>query len=172
MQTFENAVNDDRMWLNQYITKGEVKRLTRSKFANLFLKKADRRSKEETRHLNDVLKENTSFCYLEIIKEGMFQIFDSKDAEEARYKFEQLGLWIHQEKFAALTRWWKNFDQGWNTFKNYFKFRVTSSLSEGVNNVIKTLKKKAYGYKNMAYFKLKILQVCGFLNSRYIDMNF
>jgi len=28
MQTFENAVNDDRMWLNQYITKGETKRLT------------------------------------------------------------------------------------------------------------------------------------------------
>ncbi len=172
MQTFENAVNDDRMWLNQYITKGEVKRLTRSKFANLFLKKAERRTSEEKRHLNDVLKENTSFCYLEIIKEGMFQIFDSKDADEARYKFEQLGVWIHQEKFTALTRWWKNFDQGWNTFKNYFKFRVTSSLSEGVNNVIKTLKKKAYGYKNMAYFKLKILQVCGFLNSRYIDMNF
>ena len=102
----------------------------------------------------------------------MFQIFESPNAEEARYKFEQLGLWIHQEKFQALTRWWKNFNQGWETFKNYFKFRVTSSLSEGVNNVIKTLKKKAYGYKNMAYFKLKILQVCGFLNSRYIDMNF
>jgi transposase len=119
-----------------------------------------------------VLKENTSFCYLEIVKEGMFQIFESANAEEARDKFDQLGLWIHQEKFTALTRWWKNFNQGWSTFKNYFKHRVTSSLSEGVNNVIKTLKKRAYGYKNMAYFKLKILQVCGFLNSRYIDMNF
>jgi transposase len=60
----------------------------------------------------------------------------------------------------------------WDTFKNYSKFRVTSSLSERVNNVIKILKKKAYGYKNMAYCKLKILQVCGFLNSRYINMNF
>jgi transposase len=172
MQTFESAVNDDRMWLHQHICKGEMKRLTRAKFANLFLKKADRRTGEEKRHLADVLAENNSFCYLEFIKEGMFQIFDCQTAEEARYKFEQLGLWIHQEKFFSLQRWWKNFDQGWNTFKNYFKCRVTSSLSEGVNNVIKTLKKKAYGYKNMAYFKLKILQVCGFLNSRYIDMNF
>lgn len=172
MQTFESAVNDDRMWLHQHICKGEMKRLTRAKFANLFLKKADRRTGEEKRHLSDVLAENNSFCYLEFIKEGMFQIFDCQTAEEARYKFEQLGLWIHQEKFFSLQRWWKNFDQGWDVFKNYFKFRVTSSLSEGVNNVIKTLKKKAYGYKNMAYFKLKILQVCGFLNSRYIDMNF
>jgi transposase len=172
MQTFESAVNDDRMWLHQHICKGEMKRLTRAKFANLFLKKADRRTGEEKRHLSDVLAENNSFCYLEFIKEGMFQIFDCQTAEEARYKFEQLGLWIHQEKFFSLQRWWKNFDQGWDVFKNYFKFRVTSSLSEGVNNVIKTLKKKAYGYKNMAYFKLKILQVCGFLNSRYINMNF
>ncbi len=172
MQTFENAVNDDRMWLHRYICKGESKKLTISKYSNIFLKKADRRTNEEKRHLEDVLKENTSFCYLELIKEAMFQIFDSKTAEDARYKFEQLGLWIHQEKFYSLTLWWKNFDRGWETFKNYFKFRVTSSLSEGVNNVIKTLKKKAYGYKNMAYFKLKILQVCGFLNSRYINMNF
>jgi transposase len=172
MQTFENAVNDDRMWLHRYICKGELKKLTISKYSNIFLKKADRRTGEERRHLEDVLRENTSFCYLELIKEAMFQIFDSKTAEDARYKFEQLGLWIHQEKFYSLTLWWKNFDRGWETFKNYFKFRVTSSLSEGVNNVIKTLKKKAYGYKNMAYFKLKILQVCGFLNSRYISMNF
>ena len=172
MQTFESAVNDDRMWLHQHICKGEMKRLTRAKFGNLFLKKADRRTGEEKRHLSDVLAENNSFCYLEFIKEGMFQIFDCQTAEEARDKFEQLGHWIHQEKFFSLQRWWKNFNQGWDIFKNYFKFRVTSSLSEGVNNVIKTLKKKAYGYKNMAYFKLKILQVCGFLNSRYIDMNF
>lgn len=172
MQTFEKAVNDDRMWLHRYICKGDLKKLTISKYANLFLKRADRRTGEEKRHLEDVLKENTSFCYLELIKEAMFQIFESQNAEEARYKFEQLGLWIHQEKFYSLTLWWKNFNSGWETFKNYFKFRVTSSLSEGVNNVIKTLKKKAYGYKNMAYFKLKILQVCGFLNSRYINMNF
>lgn len=172
MQTFEMAVNDDRMWLNQHVCQGEMKRLTRSKFANLFLKKADRRTKEEERHLKDILKENTSFCYLEIIKEGMFQIFESLTEEEARNKFEQLGIWIHQEKLHSLMNWWKNLNQGWDTFKNYFKHRVTSSLSEGVNNVIKTLKKRAYGYRNMAYFKLKILQVCGFLNSKYIDMSF
>jgi hypothetical protein len=67
--------------------------------SSLFLKKADRRTGEEKRHLSDVLAENNSFCYLEFIKEGMFQIFDCQTAEEARYKFEQLGIWIHQEKF-------------------------------------------------------------------------
>ena len=119
------------------------------------------------------MKDNQYFIYLELIKEGLHQIFASSDATEARAKFEQMGEWIKQAKiFYELEKWWKNFNDGWNTFKNYFKYPVTSSLSEGINNVIKTVKKRAYGYRNMAYFKLKILQVCGFLNSKWVPMNF
>jgi transposase len=173
MQTFETAINDDRAWLSQHLCKDEMKRLTRGKFKSLFLKKAERRNKEEQRHIKNVLKDNEHFMYLELIKEAMFEIFDSQNAEEARDKFNELGKWIEQsEFFYSLTKWWKNFDQGWNTFKNYFKHRVSSSLSEGINNVIKTVKKRAYGYRNMQYFKLKIMQVCGYLNSRYVPMDF
>ena len=34
--------------------------------------------------------------------------------------------------------------------------------------MIKTIKRRAYGYRNMDYFKLKIMQVCGLLNSNYM----
>ena len=173
MQNFEKHVNDDRAWLSRHLCQGEMKRLTRGKFKQLFLKKSDRRTKIETRHINDVLKDNEHFAYLELIKEAMFEIYASENEWEAREKFVQMGEWIRQGKFFyELQKWWKNFNDGWDTFRNYFKYRVSSSLSEGMNNVIKTVKKRAYGYRNMAYFKLKILQVCGFLNSRYIDMNF
>ena len=50
------------------------------------------------------------------------------------------------------------------TFWNYFGNKVTTSVSEGMNRVIKGLKWQAYGYKDMAYFALKILQKCGYLN--------
>lgn len=36
-----------------------------------------------------------------------------------------------------------------------------------MNGAIKTLKWVAYGYKDMAYFALKILQKFGYLNSKY-----
>ena len=36
---------------------------------------------------------------------------------------------------------------------------------------IKGLKWQAYGYKNMAYFALKIMQKCGYLNHRYHLIN-
>ncbi len=51
-------------------------------------------------------------------------------------------------------------------FFNYFKHRITSGASEGINRTIKTLKWQAYGYKDMAYFALKIMQKCGYLNSK------
>lgn len=173
MQNFQNYINDERMWLNQHLCRGESKRLTRGKFKQLFTKKSERRTKAENRHINEVMKDNQYFVYLELIKEGMHQIFNSVDAKEARTKFDEMGEWIKQAKvFSNLERWWNSFDKGWDTFKNYFKYRVSSALSEGQNNVIKTIKKKAYGYRNMQYFKLKILQVCGFLNSRYISTSF
>jgi transposase len=173
MQNFNDAVNDDRAWLNKYIAKGEAKRLTRGKFKRLFIKKSEKRSKIEQRHIRDVLRDNEDFAFLELIKEGMHQLYESDTPWEARAKFEQIGKWIDEcSNFYELKKWWKNFNDGWDTFKNYFHYRVSSALSEGQNNVIKTLKRRGYGYRNMAYFKLKILQVCGFLNSRYVPMNF
>ena len=49
---------------------------------------------------------------------------------------------------------------------NFFLMRITSAISEGINNKIKRLKRMAYGYKDVAYFLLKIHQHCGLLNPR------
>ena len=38
----------------------------------------------------------------------------------------------------------------------YFKHRVTNAKTEGINNKIKTLKRQAYGYRDMEYFKLRL----------------
>ena len=74
---------------------------------------------------------------------------------------------------------WAYDARAWNVWKwiasireeqrlwNYFKYKVTTGLSEGINRVIKGLKWQAYGYKDMAYFALKILQKAGYLNSRF-----
>ena len=43
----------------------------------------------------------------------------------------------------------------------YFVKRVTGGISEGMNNKIKVVKRRAYGYRDPAYFILKIYQACG-----------
>jgi len=39
---------------------------------------------------------------------------------------------------------------------NYFKHFITNGKAEGINNKIKTLKRQAYGYRDMEYFKLRL----------------
>ncbi|MCB0391060.1 MAG: transposase, partial [Bdellovibrionales bacterium] len=39
----------------------------------------------------------------------------------------------------------------------------SSAVSEGINSKISVIKKMAYGYKNIQYFMLKILQRAGTL---------
>ena len=49
---------------------------------------------------------------------------------------------------------------------NWFQQKRSSAISEGFNNKIKRLKRMAYGYKDIDYFRLKIHQHCGLLNPR------
>ena len=40
---------------------------------------------------------------------------------------------------------------------NYFDYRITNGFVEGKNNRIKTIKRMAYGYRNLDNFRLRIL---------------
>jgi transposase len=39
---------------------------------------------------------------------------------------------------------------------NFFKHRITNGKTEGINNKIKTMKRQAYGFRDMIYFKLRL----------------
>ncbi len=169
MQNFEEAVNDTRKLLHEEQAQGsDLRRLTRGKYRFMFVKKAARRTEEEKSHIEDVLNTNKEFAKLELIKERMLSFFDQPDEVAAKKVFDEIGDWIWQSGFKPLMSWHKEFEGGWKTIGNYFRYRVSSALSEGHNNVIKMLKRRAFGYRNMEYFRLKIMQVCGYLNSRYI----
>ncbi|HUV80119.1 MAG TPA: transposase [Candidatus Bathyarchaeia archaeon] len=40
---------------------------------------------------------------------------------------------------------------------NYFKYRLTNAASEAFNNKINIIKRRAYGFHDLEYFKLNIL---------------
>ncbi len=172
MRSFEDALNDERLELVDKADKGSViKNKAHGRFKYLFLKKAKKRTAEEVKHLEEVMQENKKFSELEIIKERFFQFFNQRTEDEARDILIEVKTWIKEGGFSFLESWVDNFVRNWDTIKNFFTYRVTSALSEGVNNVIKTIKKRSYGFKNMIYFKLKILQVCGYLNSKYVKID-
>ncbi len=40
---------------------------------------------------------------------------------------------------------------------NYYRYPISTGPLEGTNNKIKTMKRQAYGFRDHAFFKLKIL---------------
>ncbi|PIS29489.1 hypothetical protein COT42_05185 [Candidatus Saganbacteria bacterium CG08_land_8_20_14_0_20_45_16] len=76
----------------------------------------------------------------------------------------ELELTLAQQPSTRLTP--QLFTTNFTSDKNWFKKKISSAISEGINNKIKRLKRMAYGYKDVEYFKLKIHQHCGLLNPR------
>lgn len=169
VQSFNKAMNEDRKSIHQIAPlNSETKRLTQGKDRYIFLKRASHRSPSEAQHIDEAMKANHWLLKMELIKERFISFFDAKDEIDGWLILDEVGNWIKQIQTPALLTWWKNLSSEWQTLKNYFTTRVSSALSEGINNTIKTLKRRAYGFRNMDYFRLKIMQTCGYLNSRYI----
>lgn len=168
MKAFEEAVNETRKRLYKMLPQKEVREWARPKYRFIFLKAAANRSESEKSHMEKVMKDNEAFMRLELIKERMLTFFNQKSAEEARKVFLELREWIWEAGFPDLKKWWQKLASVWSTVANYFTFRVTTAVSEGINNVIKSIKRGAFGFRNMQYFKLKILQRCGLLNSQFM----
>jgi transposase len=41
----------------------------------------------------------------------------------------------------------------------YYDFRISTAPLEGTNNKIKTMKRLAYGFRDLEFFKLKIMAI-------------
>ena len=58
------------------------------------------------------------------------------------------------EEFAAFVGRWRE------PILNYFVARTTSGRVEGLNNKIKVIKRQAFGFRNDAHFRLRVLMAC------------
>lgn len=170
VQNFNEALNEERKyeWDGQKGINGDKADddLLAGKYRYIYLTKSKNRSRVDKRHIEEVMSKNKQICYLEFIKEHFHKLFEEKEEVTALEMLNQCYEWSYQIKAKHLTNFFWNL-MGKKELVNYFRHRITSGVSEGVNRAIKTLKWVAYGYKDMAYFALKIMQKCGYLNSKY-----
>jgi len=78
--------------------------------------------------------------------------------------YNYLSGWIERVKESGLQpliKFTKTLIRWQEGVLAYFVKRVTSALSEGLNNKISSIQKRAYGFRDTGYFILKIYQQCG-----------
>ena len=171
VQKFNEALNEERkLELENLDPEGKVAEemgdLMNGKYRYLFLTKSKNRSNHDKAHIEEVFRLNERMAKLEIIKEKFHQIFECTDKAQAQEHLCECYEWAYYIKAWHITKWiWSVMDR--KEFWNYFTHRVTTGVSEGLNRLIKGLKWQAYGYKDMLYFSLKIMQKGGYLNHRY-----
>ena len=169
MQSFNEVANDLRKDVfHQCAPKSDIKPYVQGKNRFIFLKRDSKRSQKEKEHLKEAMSLNWPLMQMELIKERLYTFFGAKSVHDAWSIWDEIGDFVDELDYHPLKRWFYRLDKEWDTLKNYFDFRITSAVSEGINNVIKSLKRRAFGYRRMDHFQLKIMQVCGYLNSRYI----
>jgi transposase len=137
----------------------------------VLLKKKGNLTSRQTLHLDQLCELNEPIFKAMLLKESFLAIYSCMDDQEALVCLEN---WIKEatsstlESFVALA---ESFTRKMQYILNWFKKKISSAISEGFNNKIKRLKRMAYGYKDIDYFRLKIHQHCGSLNPRLETTN-
>lgn len=131
-----------------------------------FILMQNKQSKRRENVLQTLASLNEPIYKAMLLKEQFLEVYTSVNQKAAR---KALREWIGaamKSNIPAFMELGQKFFRKRHFILNYFVCRITSAISEGINNKIKRLKRMAYGYKDVTYFLLKIHQHCGLLNPR------
>jgi len=106
--------------------------------------------------LNVLLEANQPLSTMHIMKEQLRSFWGQNSKERAesflrQWVFDALMSGIKQLASVGLTIF-----RNWNGILSYYPHKITNGILEGLNNKIKTMKRQAYGFRDMEYFKLRI----------------
>lgn len=132
----------------------------------ILLKKKSNLTDRQSLYLQRLCEINEPIYKAMLLKESFIKVYDYEFPEEAQ---KYLETWIKEAASSAVETFKiiaASFKDKLQYIINWFKKKISSAISEGINNKIKRLKRMAYGYKDVDYFRLKIHQHCGLLNPR------
>ncbi len=126
----------------------------------LLLKNKRNLKPDKKKQLKELLELNENLSKVYILKEDLKHIWDYKSIAWAK---KSLDRWIEMAEeseirgIKAFIKMLRKHEQG---ILNHCQYPISNGKIEGTNNKIKTLKRRAYGFHDTEYFKLKILQAC------------
>ena len=114
------------------------------------------RIKNEHKLLEQALEINKPLAQAYYLKEELGQMCSQKTNQEA----EQLLVSWTTRAWATTIEELQKFAKTLQAYRtgilNWFDYQISTGPLEGFNNKIKVLKRRAYGYRDMEYFALKI----------------
>jgi len=97
-----------------------------------------------------------------VLKEDFRRIFEEEeDHENASKALEDWVIRVMESGLKGLESFLTTLNNWKTSILNYFNGRVTNGFVEGMNNKIKLIKRKGFGFTNHKHFRYRVLDVCG-----------
>lgn len=124
----------------------------------LLLSNRDNLRPDQQTRLDDLLAVNERLSAVYILKDQLKAIYHSRDRADAKAALDQWCDLAEQVAHPLMRRFigrLRYFEYG---ILNHCDYPIGTSRLEGVNNKIKVIKRKAYGFHDPDYFALKVKQ--------------
>ena len=144
---------------NEAETKLQKKVLTGTRW--LLLKNPEHldEKRHERQRLEEALRLNQPLATAYYLKEDLRQIWDQPDRDTAE---RLLVDWVKRAEVSGIGIL-KTFAHTLAAHRSgilaYYDYPISTGRLEGINNKIKTMKRQAYGFRDLEFFKLKILGI-------------
>ena len=115
---------------------------------------------EQKETLTQLMKNNDRLFKVYLLKEQILSIFDDKISTFDKI-CDRINCWLENilsnelDEFNAVIKTIQNYMYG---ILNYFRYGMTNAIAEGFNTKINVIKRRAFGYRDLEYFTLKIYQ--------------
>lgn len=126
----------------------------------LLLKNKENLTEEQRPRLKQLLEINKTLASVYILKDQLKMIYYWGDRIKARQALDdwcQMAGQIDHPAVQAFIKRLRFFEYG---ILNHADYPIGTSMLEGINNKIKVIKRKAYGFHDDRYFILKVKQAC------------
>jgi len=109
--------------------------------------------------LKKLLQANRRLNTAYVLKEAFGQLWDYRTERGARAFFERWKNSLKWQRLEPYRKFAKMIESHWEGIASYChpENKVSLGLVEGVNNKIRVLQRRAYGYRDERYLKLKIV---------------
>lgn len=131
----------------------------------LWLKKECRLKPGERVTLQELRDLNAHLATAHTLKEDFANFYACADAEAAQAFLTDWCARCTESKLKPFTALAKRLTKWADGICAFFTHRITNGVAEGLNNKIKVLKRRSYGFHDEEYFMLKIFGIAGGLPS-------
>ena len=135
--------------------RGRKQDLFKSRYT--LLKGAEKLTGWEKARLNQLFYRYPELERAWLLKERFRTWYKGRDRGSAEVELDALQRVISDTYLPEFKALLHTFDNWREEILNYFDYPISNGFVEGKNNRIKTIKRMAYGYRNMDNFRLRIL---------------